>query len=332
MEMISVLQICKDAQSIGITGHIKPDGDCSGSVCALWQFLSKVYPEKKIEMRLDYLPDTHGFLKGSDKIIRDYAGTVYDVFFVLDTVPEKERIGNAFPYFEKAKVKVNIDHHITNKGVGDHVYVVPEASSTSELIYELIKHDDPELKYMDVEIAKAIYFGIIQDCGVFKYSNTSPKTMRICADLIGYGFDFPTLIDETFYEKTYIQNKVMGYVVLNSVLALEGKVVYGIINREEMEKLGAGDHDFDGIVNQLRYTKGCDVAIFAHQNKDMDYKLSLRSNANADVSKVAAAFNGGGHMRAAGCTLKGDISSGISEVIEEIKKQYTTADDAKDRE
>ncbi len=321
MEMINVLDICKDANLIGITGHIKPDGDCSGSVTALWQFLSKVYPDKTIEMRLDVLPDTHNFLKGADKIKREYEGTVYDVFFVLDTVPEKERIGNAFPFFERAKVKVNIDHHITNEGVGDHVYVVPEASSTAELIFDLIKYTDPDLKYMDTDLAKAIYFGIIQDCGVFRYSNTSPKTMRIAAELIGYGFDFPSLIDETFYEKTYVQNKVMGYVVLNSTIALDGKVIYGIINRSEMKELGADDHDFEGVVNQLRYTKGCDVAIFAHQTITGDFKASLRSAKVVDVSKVAAQFGGGGHVRAAGCTLRGDVNERIKDLLNEIAKQ-----------
>lgn len=118
----------------------------------------------------------------------------FDVFFALDTA--SDRLGGAEAYFNSAVKKINIDHHISNKGCGDVNYVVPTASSTSELIYDLT-----EKEQLDEEIAKALYIGIIHDTGVFQYSNTSPETLRAAAKLISYGFDFSRLIEETFYEK-----------------------------------------------------------------------------------------------------------------------------------
>ena len=171
---MNLIAICKNAKNIGISGHIRPDGDCVGSTCALRQFLKKVFPEKKIDIRLEQPADIYDFIPGVTEICTDAEEVIYDVFFVLDSIPE--RIGDAYGYYEKAKYKVNIDHHVTNPGCGDISYIDAAASSASELVYDLIKEADPEGNYMDAMLAETIYLGIIQDCGVFQYSNTSPKT------------------------------------------------------------------------------------------------------------------------------------------------------------
>jgi phosphoesterase RecJ-like protein len=163
--------------------------------------------------------------------------------------------------------------------------------------------------------------GIIQDCGVFQYSNTSPKTLRIAAELIAYGFDFSKLIDETFYEKTYVQNRVLGAALLKSKICLSDAFIYSMITQQDMDELGAGEHDFEGVVSQLRYTKDVKAAALLHETADGTYKVSLRSNGEVDVSKVAAAFGGGGHVRASGCTLSGTAEEMEAALIREIAKQ-----------
>lgn len=321
--MINLIALCKDAGSIGISGHIRPDGDCIGSTCGLWQFLKKVFPEKRIDIRLEKPADIYDFIPGVKEIVSDEEDIVYDVFFVIDSVPD--RIGAAEGYYNHAKVKVNIDHHITNPGCGDAFYVDANASSASELIYDLIKVADPEDKYMDAALAETIYLGIIQDCGVFQYSNTSPKTLRIAAELISYGFDFSKLIDETFYERTCVQNRVLGFALTNCKLCLNHAFIYCIMSRADMDALHAGDHDFEGVVSQLRYTKGVKIAALLHQTLAGDYKVSMRSGGAVDVSLVAAAFGGGGHVRAAGCTLNGSHEEMAEQLITEIQKQLQTS-------
>lgn len=202
------------------------------------------------------------------------------------------------------------------RGCGDANYVVPGISSTAELVYELI-----DKSYMDEEIAKAIYIGIIHDTGIFKYSNTSPKTLRIAAELIEYGFDFPAIIDETFYEKTYVQNQLLGRALLESIVFMDGKCIVSAINRKILDFYNAEPKDLEGIVNQLRIIKGVECAIFMYETGVQEYKVSLRSCKYVDVSKVASYFGGGGHVRAAGCNMNGNFYDVINNVSRQIVRQ-----------
>ncbi|MDE6186275.1 MAG: DHH family phosphoesterase, partial [Lachnospiraceae bacterium] len=165
---MDIYEEVKDAAVIGISGHIRPDGDCVGSVMGLYLYLKKVCPKAKVEVMLEKPADVFACIKGINEIHTDFAADVesFDVFFALDAA--KDRLGEAEKYFDGAKKKVNIDHHISNKGCGDVNYIMPKASSTSELIYDLIA----DKSLLDEEIAKALYIGIIHDTGVFQYSNT----------------------------------------------------------------------------------------------------------------------------------------------------------------
>lgn len=319
--MINLLELCKNADAIGISGHIRPDGDCVGSTMALWQFLKNAYPDKQIHVRIEEVPEAYAFIKGVSDIVTKKDGQHYDVFIVADSVPEKDRIGDAYPYFADADLKINIDHHITNEGMGDACYIDAKASSASELVADLIRYADPDNSFMDIDIAETLYFGIIQDSGVFQYSNTSPKTLEIAAWLICYGFDFPKLIEKTFYEKTYAQSKLLGYVLQNCELSLDGQVCFMVVTMEDMNRLQVDAKDFEGIVSQMRYVKGVDVAILLRENENGTFKGSLRSKEYVDVSAVCSAFGGGGHIRAAGCTVSGDKNSMIHNLLTEIKKQ-----------
>ena len=237
------------------------------------------------------------------------------MFIALDT--SKERLGGAEKYFDEAKKTVNIDHHISNKGSGDVNCIMPKASSTSELIYNVI--EDKAL--IDVEIAKALYIGMMHDTGVFQYSNTSPDTLKAAAELISYGFDFSRLIDETFYEKTYVQNQILGRALLESILFMDGRCMVSMVDKKTMDFYRAVPADLEGIVNQLRNTRGVECAIFMYQTNVLEYKVSLRSNGKVDVAKVAEFFGGGGHVRAAGVTMPGTFHDIVNNLSGRIAEQ-----------
>lgn len=328
--MINVLDICKDAKTIGITGHLKPDGDCIGSTMGMRKFLQNAYPQKQIDVMLQIPNKVFATICGVSEIIPDvsdeseekqknYQAKEYDVMIVCDTVAE--RTGSAQAALDKAKVVVNVDHHISNPGFGDYFYVVPEASSASELVYDLIVHADPEGKFMDAQIAEAIYLGMVHDTGVFQYSSTTPDTMRKAAKLMEYDFDFSKLIDETYYKKTYAQTRVMGKVVIDSVRFMDNRCIYGAVSQEMMKEYGVGSKDFEGIVNQLRNVEGVLCAIFMYEVKEGQFKVSLRSSGEVNVSKISTAFGGGGHMRAAGCTISGTAEEVIAALTEQLKLQ-----------
>ncbi|MCI8615676.1 MAG: bifunctional oligoribonuclease/PAP phosphatase NrnA [Lachnospiraceae bacterium] len=312
---MNIFEEVKGAGSIGISGHIRPDGDCVGAVMGLYLFLKKVCPGAKVQVLLEKPADIFSCIKDVEEIHTDFTTDIacFDVFFALDT--SKDRMGEAEKYFDSAKKKINIDHHISNKGCGDVNDIVPDASSASELVYNAIS----DKSLLDKEIAKALYIGIIHDTGVFQYSNTSPATLKAAADLISYGFDFPRLIDETFYEKTYVQNQILGRALLESIMFMDGRCVVSMIDRKTMKFYRARPEDLDGIVSQLRNTKGVECAIFMYQTDTLEYKVSLRSNGKVDVAKVAGFFGGGGHVRAAGVTMQGtfyDIINNLSARIE----------------
>lgn len=306
--MVNLSKELEAAKTIGISGHIHPDGDCVGSTMALFMYIKKTRPEADVHIYLEKPSDIFSCIKDVD-CIEDAAlcDIDFDVFFALDC--GKERLGEAEKLFDRAKCTINIDHHVSNPGTGDYNYIVSDASSASELVYDLMDPDS-----IDEDIAKALYIGIIHDCGVFQYSNTSPKTLCAAAKLIEFGFDFPKLIEETFYEKTYEQTKIMGHVIDNSRLFLNGLVAAGVATTELCKEYGVSPKELDGIVNQLRNIKGVDVAVFLYELPTGEFKVSLRSGGLVDVSKISGQFGGGGHVRAAGCTLSGTPD----EIIEKI--------------
>ncbi len=319
---MNVRQECADAKSIGISAHIRPDGDAIGSTMALYLYLKKIFPEKEILLYLENIPGGFEHLKylGDIRTDFDYEGS-FDVFFALDTV--SDRMGKAEPYFDGAVKKINIDHHISNAGgCGDVNLVVPDSSSTAEVIYSLIEEE-----MMDVDIATAIYTGIIHDTGVFQYSNTSPHTMEVVAKLLTFGFPFHKIIEESFYQKSYLQTQIMGRALLESVRFMDGRCVFSCVDRQKMEFYGAVPSDLDGIVNQLRNIRGIECAIFLYETEPLRYKVSLRTTEKVDASKVAAFFGGGGHMRAAGCVLNGTVHDVINNLSARIALQLKDEED-----
>lgn len=314
---MNIYEEVKNAATIGISGHVRPDGDCIGSAMGLYLYLKKACPMATVQVMLEEPADVFNCLKGIDEIHTDFSTDVdaFDVFIVVDA--EKGRIGEAEKYFDKAKKTINIDHHISNSGSGDVNYIVPDASSSSELVYQVIG----DKSMLDAEIAKALYMGIVHDTGMFQYSNTSPETLKTAAELVAYGFDFSKLIDETFYEKTYVQNQILGRALLESILFMEGKCVVSMVDKKTMNFYQAKPHDLEGIVNQLRNTKGVECAIFMYQTDTLEYKVSLRSNGKVDVAKVAAFFGGGGHVRAAGVTMQGTFHDIVNNLSAQIAQQ-----------
>jgi phosphoesterase RecJ-like protein len=149
--------------------------------------------------------------------------------------------------------------------------------------------------------------GIVHDTGVFQYSCTSPETMRIAAGLMEKGIPFNRIIDRTFYRKSYLQNQLMGRTLMESIQLFGGKLIIGYLKNRDMSFYGASSTDMDGIVSQLRNTEGVEVAIFMYENEPGIFKVSLRSCEKVDVSAIAQKFGGGGHVRAAGCTMQGSV-------------------------
>ncbi len=302
------------ADTIAIGGHVRPDGDCIGSGLGLRQYIKDNYKDKEVEVYLEEIPEKYRFLEGIETVRHEIPeGKIYDLFICLDCA-DLERLGFSAPLFENAKNTLCIDHHVSNPGFAKENHIVPDASSTSELVYELINRE-----CVSKEVAEALYTGILHDTGVFQYSCTAPSTLRAAAELLEAGVDAPKIIRDTFYEKTYAQHQVLGRALLESILFLDGRCIASYIREREMRFFGVDRSDLDGIASQLRNTKGVEVAIFMDEIRPNVYKVSLRSGDIVDVSVIARYFGGGGHKKAAGFTLTGtpyDVINNLSKQIE----------------
>lgn len=313
--MIDLLEECRDARRIGISGHARPDGDCVGAVLSLKMYLQKCLPEAEVKVYLEKPAEIFSEIKGFDEIISDFPEEgPFDVFFALDT--DAERMGDAEKYFRAAAKKINIDHHLRAAGSGDVNHIDSAVGSTCELIYDLMEEDK-----LDKDIAMALYIGIIHDTGVFQYSCTTPATMEKGAKLISYGFDFPRLIQETFFQKTYVQAQIMGRALMESIRFLNGRCIVSVVDKKTMEFYKVDSKDLDGIVNQLRNIKGVECAIFMYQTGVLEYKVSLRSSEKVNAAEVASFFGGGGHARAAGCTMTGTFHDCVNNLSLHIENQ-----------
>lgn len=304
------------AETIAISGHVRPDGDCIGSCLAMYLYTKKLNPECEVDVFLENVPDIFMYITGADLINRKYDKSVsYDIFIALDC-GDKERLGNAVPYYENAKRTISIDHHISNMGFADTSFLYPEASSTCEVLYDLM-----EESLLDKEIACALYTGMIHDTGVFQYANTSPKTMSIAGKLISYNIPFSEIIQESFYQKTYVQNQILGRALLESVMFMDGRCVVSSISKKVMDLYNVVPSDLEGIVSQLRNIKGVECAVFIYEISPLMFKVSMRSNKVVDVCKIASYFGGGGHIRAAGFTMMGTVHDVINNVSRYVEKQ-----------
>ncbi|MFA9375442.1 MAG: bifunctional oligoribonuclease/PAP phosphatase NrnA [Lachnotalea sp.] len=303
-------------KTVAIAGHVRPDGDCAGSCLGLYNYISDCYSDIEVDVFLEEIPDVFHFLKNSNKIDSSFKKEkIFDMFISLDS-GDKDRLGEATKYFDSAKKTICIDHHISNTGFADINHILPKASSTCEIVYTLLEEDK-----ISKATAEALYTGIAHDTGVFQYSNTSELTMNIAGKLISTGIDFSKIIDETFYKKTYVQNQILGRALLESILLLHGKVIVSTLRKVDLDFYGVTSKDLDGIVNQLRVTVGVECAIFLYETGNHEYKASMRSGDKVDVSKIASYFGGGGHKKAAGCTMAGTMHDVVNNLSLHIEKQ-----------
>lgn len=313
---MELLKELSGAKRIGISGHIRPDGDCTGSTLALKKYIENAMPGAFVKLYLEKPPMIFSYIYGYDTIDSTFEGEGgFDVYIALDS-GSLDRLGDAVKFFEVAKKTICIDHHESNVGYADINVVVGEASSTCELLYGFM-----DKKYVDEDIAKAIYTGIVHDTGVFQYSCMKKATFGVVGELVEYGFDTQKIINDTFYEKTYVQNQILGRALLESILFMDGKCIASCVDKRMMEFYGAKTSDFEGIVNQLLLTKDVEVAIFMYEVGTMEYKVSMRSKGKVCLSNIALKFGGGGHFRAAGCTMMGTYRDVLNNISKEIEKQ-----------
>ena len=322
IRMEDILQEILKASSIAIAGHVRPDGDCVGSCLALYNYLTTICEGEDfrvIDLYLEDIPEKFKFLPGSDRSLKEPSNRSYDLLIVLDCA-SMDRIGVAPSVMEQSLQTLCIDHHVSNTHFARATLLDPGASSTCEILFEMMDYDR-----IDRNTAECLYLGIVHDTGVFRHSCTTQRTLEIAGALVEKGVPFSRIIDETFYQKTYLQNQILGRCLLESIMVLDGRVIVSSISRKIQEFYGACPADLDGVIDQLRVTKGVEAAILIREEESQTYKVSMRSNGMINVSKIAVYFGGGGHVQAAGCTMEGALHDVINNLLLHMESQLQAA-------
>lgn len=305
-------------KSVVILGHVNPDGDCVGSCLGMYNYLTENFEDLEVSVYLESLSRKFEYIRGYTGAFTEYdPKKTFDLCITLDASDVK-RLGVFAPYLESAKDSLCIDHHVTNTGLANVNVVEADASSCCEVLYGLL---DPEK--ISRSVAECLYTGIVHDTGVFKYSNTSGKTMEIVGQLIEYGIDFPRIIDGSFFMKSYGQAKLHGRAMLDSRRIMDDRCIYTVVTQEQLREYGCTVKATDGIVDQLRVIDGVEAVILLYETGNpSEYKVSLRTNSDLDLARIAAVFGGGGHVKAAGCTVTGTVDEILNGIQEQIEIQW----------
>lgn len=304
----------KGCTSILISAHKSPDGDALGSQLALMLALEKLN-KTVIAHNLDPVPEIYRFLPQNERIkIGKPVPGRYDAYIVVDSDPPRTGL---FDKTYPADVLINIDHHITNPLEWPLTWLDPDASSCGEMVYKLIRELGAPL---DRDIALCLYTAIFTDTGSFRYSNTSPESMRIAAALLEEGAD-PWLVTENVYESfAYQRLKLLGIVLASMERSADGRTAWVVLTDELFRQTGTTAEDTDNFVNFVRSVKGVEVALLFRQTNSAQYKISMRSKGRVDVSGLAKFFGGGGHKNAAGGVLDGTIEEVKKRVLGEVER------------
>lgn len=313
--IVNGIEIINESKKIYIGSHIHPDGDNIGSLLALGMALKKLNKDVTL-VKVDDIPKDYHFLPNVDTIKEPILDKPIDLFIALDC-SDLDRLGPGKEIALSAEKILNVDHHVTNDNFGDINIVSPLASSTGEIVYHIIKR---LAVYINKEIATCLYVAISTDTGSFMYDNTTSNTHKIVADLLDKGIDL-NMITTNLYQSRSIERTNLFIDSLNNInFYYDGKVGTIKITQEMLKNNNATMEDTEGIISFVRDIENIEVACILKEYNDEEIKLSLRSKKYLDVSKVCLEFNGGGHKKAAGCTIFNNIEKAEKNILNSIKK------------
>lgn len=312
-------QIAKDiaaSENIAILPHVSADGDALGSSFALALALSGMGKKAAVFLEED-IPYVYSFLPGNNNAeVYTKMTRYYDTVVAMDC-GDIDRLGGRKEVFDSAKMTVNIDHHPTNTAFAIHNYLDTCSSATGEIIYQLLQILGQKPRK---DIAICLYVAIATDTGCFRYSNTTPLTHTITAELLKSGVDVADVSQKVFETTSYEKVKLTAEAIHSLELYENGKIAVMALPNELIKKSGAKEEDCDGIINTARNIRGVEVAAMLRQGDHGDIKVNLRSNYLVDVSAIASKYSGGGHKKAAGYTINGVLEQEKNKLLEDIRE------------
>ncbi len=270
------------------------------------------------------LPAKFDFLWGYTEV-RNYSTHVparkYKHVISVDCA-DFSRIGQVSECFDDDAELLNIDHHPTNDGFGTVQLIQPDAAATVEILYDLAHELEVELS---PELSTSLYTGLLTDTGGFRYSNTTAKVMAIASELLAEGVQGSSIAETVLEKLTFGQVSMIRKALATLSLDESGEIAWICVSTQDIAETGVSNEDLDGLVNYPRNIEGVEVGLLFKQRDDRTVKVSLRSAGKVDVAQIAKSLGGGGHVKAAGCTLTGTLEEAVRKMVQEVGKSLHEA-------
>uniref|UniRef100_A0A7C3RJA1 Bifunctional oligoribonuclease/PAP phosphatase NrnA n=1 Tax=Dictyoglomus thermophilum TaxID=14 RepID=A0A7C3RJA1_DICTH len=313
-EIRRLIDIIEKYQDFILFTHINPDGDAIGSILGFYYFLLEIGKKPYIFLNSP-IPSFYRFLLKGDVNTISNLDRSYNIGIVFDC-SDIYRVKEDLNVKEKTKILINIDHHTSNSKFGDINIINEKASSVTEIIYDILTKSKFNIS---INVAACLLTGLITDTGSFRFSNTTPKSLKVASNLVKIGVDISSISKEIYEKRKLSSLKLLGISLLR--INVDKDIAWSFINMEDMEKYNATLEDTEGIIDNLRMLKDVRVVVFFYPINEKTLKVSLRSKDNRiDVSKFAQSFGGGGHKEAAGFQVKNNNSDVYNLVINKLKE------------
>jgi phosphoesterase RecJ-like protein len=305
------------ANSVLSMAHPFADGDAIGSQLALHHFCL-AHGKTSTVLNFDPIPEPLQWLPG----LRDAVGTLnhhdsFDLFFLMETT-DRSRMGDRMKLLPHARYSIHIDHHPGVDGLGDLNYHDEKASSTCEMLYEVLQLTGRPLSR---ETLTCLYVGLITDTGNFRFTNTTPRAHTIAGEIIQQGIDIAGLFKKVYEANPFSKVLIHGLVMSRTRLVQDFPISYSWLKDQDFQDLNATAVDSDGAINHLCTISGVEVAAMFREQGSGDIKISLRSNGQVNVQAVCKQLGGGGHRQAAGAQMSGSLENAIATTIALLKTE-----------
>ena len=323
MDFQAALNFLFSGDKLVLTTHVNADGDGLGALLGLSHWLTRQGKKHRLVVA-DETPDRkYQFLPGYDRIesVHPHSARTRSSpvprLVVVDTTTSEKRIGDVAGLIGPATKTLVIDHHVDADEESDVRVIDPDASSASELIYLLINwYARRSNTGFTPEIATCLYAGIVFDTKLFKHSHPE-RALRAAAELVTHGADPQQIAENMFSHQTYQTVKTLGFALSNLTLHENGQISTLYVDH----KTHAMNGDLDGVVDHAMSIDGVEVALFLKEQKPGQQRVSLRSRGKVDVNRIARQFDGGGHILASGCEIKGSVNEVQARLLYLVREQ-----------
>jgi bifunctional oligoribonuclease and PAP phosphatase NrnA len=319
MKNSEIPELLRTQDRFVVVTHVNPDGDAIGSQMGMYLALREM-GKKAWPLTHRQVPQLYHFLPGIPDLITDPNRVDSPNWIIAVDVAEKYRISGDISGFQDAARLINIDHHPTNPAFGDVNFIDPQATSTAEVVHQLLKEAGYEIS---ADVGKCLYTGLITDTGGFRFAGVNSRTLKMAAEMLSPGLDSYEITRYLYEEYPLARLHLERLMLERAEILLDARLLLSTLSKADFDSLGAELSIAENLVNRLREFQGILAAVLITEMEDGLIRVSFRSKGNLDVARIAQSLGGGGHHSAAGVKSRLPLTELRSRIIRAVEEALT---------